>query len=1430
VQKGLAHFVAWERERFAVGPGDRCAQLAAPAVDVILRESFLALTSGATLCLPDREAAAGPAELLAWCERERITMLHTVPTLARAWLAAAEPGVSLAAVRWLLLVGEPLPGDLVRAWRRRFPGSGVVNLYGSTESNLAKSFLVVPDPPLPGNQPAGPALPETQVLVLGEAGGLCAVGERGEIALRTPFLSLGYLGETGETARRFVPNPCAGAPPGERILLTGDAGRYRPDGAVEVLGRRDEQVKIRGVRVEPEEVAAVLASHPAVAACAVLARPDAAGGHRLSAYVIARDGGPSPAAAVLLAHVARRLPAVMVPAAVIFLGRMPLTATGKLDRRALLRLEAGGGVPEPEAPRTPAEELVAGIWAAVLGRENVGIHDNFFALGGHSLLATQVVSRLREAFGVEVPLRRLFEAPTVAALAAEVAAGSPGDDAGRPTARRRGPAEERPLSFAQERIWLLDQLAPAGAYNLPVALRLRGRLDPGALAAAFSEVLRRHEVLRAVFPAVDGLPVQRLLPPAPVQPPVVDLSALPQSEAEVRRLALDEARRPFDLGGGPLYRLALLHLDPADHVVLLTIHHIASDGWSRGVLTREWSALYRAVAEARPSPLPELPLQYADVAEWERQRLRGEALESRLGFWRATLAGAPAAVGLPADHPREPATPPRGAHHRSRLPRDLARAAAAFGRERGASPFMVLLAAFELLLWRWSGQEDQVVGTVVAHRPYPETERLIGCFVNFLPLRVRLPAAGTGLDLLHAVRAAVLDAWAHQDCPFEKLVEAIRPDRRAGSNPLYNVGFLLQSFPAGDFAAGLSAEPLVVDNGVSLLDLRLVAMEDTGSGEIDLWWEYDRGRFEPATIEWLAAAYAGVLAALVERPEAPLADAALPVSPAARRRPRLVVASTFTADPVLKPVRFWLERLGMDLGVEMTPYHQVFQQLLATDSSLASNLAGANALLVRLEDWTGFRDSAGGEPEELRARTERAAEDLASALEVAAGRSAVPWLVLLCPPSPAFAEAVGGEAFLAPLEARLAAAAVSLPGAHVAGGRELARLYPVPEPHDPHADRLGHVPYTPTFFTALATLLVRKLHALRRPPYKVVAVDCDGTLWDGVCGEDGPLGVRLDAGRLAVQEMLVRQHDAGLLICLCSKNAEADVAAVFDLRPEMPLRRAHLAAWRVGWGAKSESLRSLAAELGVGLESFIFLDDNPVECAEVQAGCPGVTTLRLPPDPAAIPNFLRHVWAFDALPATPEDRSRTEMYRHHREREQLRRGAASLEEFLAGLRLEVGIRPVAAGHLPRVAQLIQRTNQLNLSLVRRDEAAVQRFLASGGEGLEVEVSDRFGDYGLVGVALFRQAREALAVDTLLLSCRVLGRGVEQRLLARLGEIACERGLARVDLPWTPGERNQPALDFLLAVAGAWREPGGQVFRMPAAAAGAVGGGIPVEDA
>ncbi|MFP2912017.1 amino acid adenylation domain-containing protein, partial [Pyxidicoccus sp. 3LFB2] len=583
------------------------------------------------------------------------------------------------------------------------------------------------------------------------------------------------------------------------------------------------QVKLRGFRIELGEVEAALTQHPSVREAVALVREDAPGDRRLVAYVVAEEGDTLDVAALRHA-LKQRLPEHMVPAVIAELPVLPLSSHGKVDRAALPAPEGARapGAPEYVAPRTATEQQLATLWAELLHVERVGLHDDFFELGGHSLLATQLVSRLRAVMGVELPLRVLFEAPTLEALARHVehVTRSITQSAPRPVPRN-GPL---PLSFAQQRLWFLDRLQPgATTYNVPTFLRVEGRLDVGALEQAFTELVHRHESLRTRFPDEGGIPVQVLDPPGPVHVRVTDLREREDGEAEARRLTREEALRPFDLARGPLLRVSLLRLSEARHLLLLTLHHIICDGWSSGVLVRELEALYVGAVAGSPVALPELPLQYADYCVWQREWLRDEVLEAQLTYWKGQLTGAPHALELPTDFPRPAVTSSRGASFGFQLSPELSRELQALCRAEGVTLFMGLLGAFQVVLSRHSGQDDVVVGTPIAGRRFAELEGLVGLFINTLALRTRLDGDPSFRALLGRVRETMLGAQAHQDLPFEKLVEELRPQRDLGRSPLFQVMLILQNTPdAGPRQdTALSLHPVAVEGDSAKFELTL---------------------------------------------------------------------------------------------------------------------------------------------------------------------------------------------------------------------------------------------------------------------------------------------------------------------------------------------------------------------------------------------------------------------------------------------------------------------------------------------------------------------------------------------------------------------------------------------------------------------------------
>jgi len=1403
--------VSWAHEVFTREELDGVLASTSICFDLSIFEMFVPLSWGGTVVLAENALA-----LPGLPARAEVTLINTVPSAIRELLRIK--GVP-PNVRVVNLAGEPLITPLVNQIYGETNVKKVYDLYGPSETTTYSTFTL-----REAEKPAtiGRPLANEQIYLLDKNRQPVPIGVAGEIYIGGAGVAREYLNRPELTAEKFVQSPWREKP--GRLYRTGDIARWRSDGNLEFLGRIDHQVKIRGFRIELGEIESVLRKHPGLRESVVVVREDRPGDKRLAAYVV-RKPEAQVDAEDLRGFARQTLPEYMVPPALVFLDALPLTPNGKVDRKAL---------PVPEVERCDTgeqfaeagslvEEQLAAIWREVLGIERVSVRDNFFELGGHSLLAIQVISRVREKLKVELPLFSLFDAPTIQQLARGLDSGEWTQNQLPLLPMQPAPRDGRlPLSSVQERLWFLDQVSPGGhAYNVPAALRLRGPLDSFALQRAFDEVVGRHEALRTTFANQNGELVQVIGPATSMEIEATDLESFPPEERPVQAESWlkAEVQRPFELARGPLIRVRLARLDAADHVLSVVMHHSISDGWSLTIFFQELEAFYRAFAAGKPAPeLPALPVQYADFAHWQRQWMQGAKLEQELAFWKSKLAGAPGALELPADH-AEPAAGASGkaARFEEAFSPATAETLSVFSHRENATPFMVLIAALAVSFERWAHQEDMVFGTVVAGRTRREVENVIGCFMNFLPIRVQVRAEDSGRELLAKVRTAVLEAQGHQDCPFEKIVEAVNPQRKLNQNPLYNVAFLLQNFPEQLFKAdNIAITPMPVDVQAAQLDLRFEA--ELNGGGLSLVCEYKTDLFEPGTVAQFIASYRGILEGLLKNPEAKIGEFCITQELETQARParvaeadqKIAIAATFTAEPIEEPLRYWMNQLELPVALEFAPFNQVYQQLLDPASALATNLRGANVVLIRLEDWLSDGEGQGTNGQ---AEAVARAQEFVAALRSAANRASAPSFVVLCPPSPEYREGVReAERFIADELEKLS-------NVYLVTTNELLDLYPVEDFYDPRGDELGRVPYTPVFFTALATMIARKFHALQRPPCKVVVLDCDQTLWSGVCGEDGPHGICLDAPHKALQEFMRGQQAAGRLLAVCSKNTEEDVREVFAQRLDMPLRHEHFAAWRVNWSPKSENIQSIAKELNLGLESFIFVDDNPVECAEVEANCPGVLTLQLPEDPADIPQFLKHCWAFDVLKVTAEDTRRSEMYRQSREREELRAQAGSLADFIEGLNLKIQIAPMSPDQLSRVSQLTQRTNQFNLTTIRRTETEIQGLSGEDKDTavLTVSVSDRFGDYGLVGVMICGEQAEALDVDTFLLSCRVLGRGVEHEMLAYLGSLALEQKKRLVNVHFHPSAKNKPALDFLQSVGATFKQAlnGGYVYAFPA---------------
>ncbi|MBT2890617.1 non-ribosomal peptide synthetase, partial [Streptomyces sp. McG2] len=849
---GLLSRWAWFADRY---PEERDAVvLAKSSVGFLdsVTELLGTLVHGGHVVLAPDEAVKDPFALAELVRRHRVRRLTLVPSLLAVLLDETDPAALASCTTWVSS-GEPLSRPLAARFRAKLPHARLLNLYGSSEIS-ADSLAWEADG---GDVRVGTPLWNTHVRVLDARLAPVPAGVPGELYVAGAGVARGYTNRPGHTAERFVADPFGS---GGRLFRTGDLVRWAADGTLEHLGRADDQVKVRGFRIEPGEIEAALRAHPDVADAAAAVREDAEGTARIAGYLVPAPGRTLPTARDLRELVRRSLPDYMVPAAFVALDALPATASGKLDRRALptpVWSESAAYV----APAPGTQTALAAVWAEVLGVERVGAEDDFFALGGHSLLATRVISRVRTGLGAHLAVRDLFDAPRLADLAEAV-------DRARSAAPEDGPAQpllpvpregRLPLSFAQERLWFLDDFAPgATEYHVSGTLRLTGTVDHGALGAAVAGLVARHEALRTTFATVEGQGTQVIHPT--VEVPVRTATAA--SDAELDALLRAETAVPFDLRTGPLLRVLLVATpEPDTHTLLLVIHHIVTDGWSMGIITRELSALYTAAVHGEPASLPELPVQYPDFAVRQRERMTSEALEERIGYWRERLAGLEP-LELPTDRPRPAVRTSAGAQHHFAIPAELARELNALGRDRGASLFMVVTALTQLVLARWSGREEIALGTGVSGRDEAALEDLVGFFVNTVVLRTRIERADSFEELLARVRTTVLDAFAHQDVPFSRLVEALAPERDPSRTPLVQAMVVLQNTPRAEFALpGLRAEAVPSTRDASQFDLTFSFAEQ--DGRLLAAAEYSTDLFDAATVERLCRHWVELASAVV---------------------------------------------------------------------------------------------------------------------------------------------------------------------------------------------------------------------------------------------------------------------------------------------------------------------------------------------------------------------------------------------------------------------------------------------------------------------------------------------------------------------------------------------------------------------------------------
>jgi FkbH-like protein/thioester reductase-like protein len=1057
-------------------------------------------------------------------------------------------------------------------------------------------------------------------------------------------------------------------------------------------------------------------------------------------------------------------------------------------------------------------------------------YESLLALGIDSLNAVELVNRLRHELGWEIPIEKLLTGSNIEELATTWNESNTNLTQNKLTITPISERENLPLSYEQERLWFLDKIIPDNSiYNLFIPVEITGNLNINIFKQTLEVITQRHEILRSNFPMVNGSPKQviALSPTIPLS--IINLQHLAKAQhsEEVKRLTALESQKSFDLTNDILWRVTLLQLAEDNHILLLTMHHLISDVRSISIFLQELSTLYQDLLKGDANSLPNLAIQYVDFCYWQRHQRIEKLPNKELKYWRKQLEDISVKYPLVTDYSRPLKPTFNAGYYTFRINTNVWSSLKKLSKEQNVTPFITLLTAFNIFLNRVSGQTDIIVGSPVIGRNYQQLESLIGFFAYPIIFRNDLSNNPSFNELLQRVRKVVLDGYVHQNISFEDIIKVITTTKQQKYNSPFQILF---SF-VGNLAFYLNNSTLTMSPIWELfkaptdLDLLLTILEV--DSELICLLTYNSDLFKTQTIEDLMKSYSLILEQCIENQNNHLNQFYLqsvsnqnmvnvqkvqPISTTSTTNEtlsrQLIITANFTIEPLIETLKFWFDKLNLEWNIKLAPYNQVFQQILTPDSLIAQNQNGVNLILLRLEDWinNNYNHQETVNDPQLQNTIVR---DFINALKTLVYQSKATYILALCPNSPVINANLSEIEKNIHLQKLIEIELKEIPGLYLLNWDEILSKYPVKEFYDIQADQLANIPYTSLFFTALGTAIARKIYTIQQIPYKVIVLDCDYTLWQGICGEDTIDNINISEPYQLLQKFLLTQKKQGMLLCLCSKNNESDVFLVFEEHQKMLIKKDDLVSWRINWQSKSENLKSLSQELQLGLNSFIFIDDNPVECAEVKANCPEVLTIQLPQKAELISQFFKHIWSFDHLKTTTqEDSKRTLFYQQNIKRQEIFKESLTLGEFIKNLALKVEISSMSSEQILRVAQLTQRTNQFNNTTIRRSESEIQNLCQLQGYNcLVVEVEDRFGDYGLVGVMLFKEKAHNLEVDSFLLSCRVLGKGVEYQMLAYLGKIAQKQKLTKVIIPYKSTAKNEPILIFLTKIAQQYQKLG-----------------------
>lgn len=1379
--EAVTNFIKGVTKRIGFSKDSSILALTTISFDIFVLETLLPLTQGLKVVIADEEQQKDARLLKELILRSDIDMLQMTPSRLQMLAAYDKELDCLADVKVIMVGGEPFNEILLHQLQKK-KNLRIYNMYGPTETTVWSTIQDLTDEQ---NINIGKPISNTKIFIVDKNNELLPLGIPGELCIGGNGLARGYFGNEKLTREKFINSPLN---PEEKIYKTGDLVRWLPDGDIEFMGRLDHQVKIRGFRIECGEIESNLKQYEGIKQAIVTDKEDRNGNKYLCAYFVADREILN---AELREHLLKKLPDYMIPSYFVQLDKFPLTPNGKIDRKKLLAPNELMVKSAPfVAPTNEMEETIAKIWREVLNTQKIGIHDNFIEVGGDSIKAMQVVSRLSN-LGLNVSIKDLLLTGTIKELASFIQKSTVEFKA----IYKAKEQEYYPLSSSQRKFYALHFFDhDSTVYNMPAIIGIDGALDKDRVQEVLDLIIKRHEILRTSFYVVNGQPVQK----------VHDKVSLELDYKEIKEADIDKEIKsfvkPFELNKAPLMRVCLAKINDNKHVIMMDMAHIITDRLSMSILSNEFIQLYSG------KPLPKMTIQYKDFAQWQNQLLESEFIKKQKEYWNNLFAKDITVLNMPLDYSRKSAHTFNGNTIKHELNKELVERLEDYAKKHHITLNVLLFAVYALLLSKYSEQEDVVIGTIISGRNRVELEHLIGAFMNFLPVRMAVSREWTFEELVKNTNQSMLTAYENQDYPFEQIVQDVYPREEVSRNPLFDTMLIFHNDANHEVINDLEELKFYsydYDENSSALDFKLDVFSNSGTLGCRLEYNTDLFKFETMdrffnhfiklleTVTLNSSQKLKEIQLFDEKESKELAEKREINKMADKETFKLAVSSTFTAEPIESYIKWWGSQFSEVIDVKFAPYNQVFKQLLDPKSMICTNTK-IILLLIRFEDLIREDQSS---DEEKCIKLEQYYNELLEAIHLK-NYQGIPFVGLFpVSNSKAYSSLVINK--IEELNKRWAEALKLIDNLYIVDFREIDKLYEIKEVFDETKDKIGHMPFSDEFFAAMGTTIARHICAWKRQAFKVVVVDCDNTLWKGICGEDGSLGVSIDAPYRDLQRFLIQKYNEGMLLALCSKNNEEDVFEVFEHHKDMILKKEHIAAYRINWKSKAENIKELHQELNVGLDSFIFIDDSPVEIAEVMEKLPQVLSLKLPEDQQNFSKFLRHVWAFDSLKITSEDRNRTEMYRAEKKRQQLKMEGYSLEKYLKNLELKVAMYPLSDTQISRAAQLTQRTNQFNLTTIRRTEEEIKELIAKPNTICWVlEATDRFGTYGTVGMVIACKGKNKLFVETFLLSCRVLGRGVEDAVLAGIKKYCEQAGIQVVQAQYIRTEKNGPVLQFL----------------------------------